>query len=83
MRDRGFVADDALELGGLARALGRPLAADDAAGVAALGTAAASRLASLASPKAPDFTLPDLTGREHSLSAYRGKKVLLIAYSSW
>ena len=32
---------------------------------------------------APDFTLPDLAGHMHSLSDYRGKKVLLIAYASW
>lgn len=83
VRDRSFVADGALELGGLARALGRPVAVDEAAGVAALGTAAASRAASLTSLQAPDFSLPDLSGEPHSLSGYRGKKVLLIAYSSW
>ena len=32
---------------------------------------------------APDFSLPDLAGRLHTLSDYRGKKVLLIAYASW
>ena len=83
VRDRSFVADGALELGGLAAALGRPLATDADAGVAALGTAAASRASSLASLEAPDFSLPDLTGKQHSLSEFRGKKVLLIAYSSW
>lgn len=83
VRDRGFVADGALELTGLAAALGRPLAADAAERTAALGTPAASRAASLASLEAPDFSLPDLAGRMHSLSEHRGKKVLLIAYASW
>ena len=32
---------------------------------------------------APDFSLPDLSGRRHSLSGQRGKKALLIAYASW
>jgi peroxiredoxin len=32
---------------------------------------------------APDFTLPDLDGRMHSLSDYRGKKVFLLAWASW
>lgn len=32
---------------------------------------------------APDFTLPDATGKMHSLSDYRGKKVLLITWASW
>lgn len=30
--------------------------------------------------KAPDFTLPDQDGKEHSLSDYRGKKVILYFY---
>ena len=29
---------------------------------------------------APDFTLPDRTGKKHSLSDYRGKKVVLYFY---
>ena len=33
--------------------------------------------------QAPAFTLPDLDGKPHSLSDYRGKKVLLVAYASW
>lgn len=32
---------------------------------------------------APDFTLPDMNGQKHSLSDYRGKKVLLITWASW
>lgn len=30
--------------------------------------------------KAPDFTLPDQNGKEHSLSEYRGQKVVLYFY---
>ena len=30
--------------------------------------------------KAPDFILPDQNGKEHSLSDYRGKKVILYFY---
>ncbi len=30
--------------------------------------------------KAPDFKLPDQNGKEHSLSEYRGKKLLLYFY---
>lgn len=30
--------------------------------------------------KAPDFTLPDQDGKNHSLSDYRGKKVILYFY---
>ena len=32
---------------------------------------------------APDFSLPDLDGKLHSLSAYRGRKVFIFCWSSW
>ena len=32
---------------------------------------------------APDFTLTDITGREHKLSDYRGKDVLLVFWATW
>lgn len=37
----------------------------------------------LDSLEAPDFTLPDMTGKLHSLTDFRGKKVLLITWASW
>jgi hypothetical protein len=72
-----------IDLAAFARALDRPLALDTAERVAALGTSAAERGARMATLEAPDFRLPDLEGRMHSLSEHRGKKVLLIAYASW
>ena len=33
--------------------------------------------------EAPDFTLTDITGKEHKLSDYKGKKVLLIFWATW
>jgi hypothetical protein len=72
-----------VDLAAFAAALGRPLALDVAERAAALGTAASERGAALASLEAPDFSLPDLAGRLHTLSAHRGKKALLIAYASW
>jgi thiol-disulfide isomerase/thioredoxin len=32
---------------------------------------------------APDFTLTDLNGKQHILSAYRGKDVMLVFWASW
>jgi hypothetical protein len=66
-----------------AEAEGRPVAVDPEEGAAYLGVPARARAAALASLEAPDFTLPDLNGRLHSLSEHRGKKVLLVAYASW
>lgn len=37
----------------------------------------------LSSLEAPDFSLPDMNGKLHSLSDFRGKKVLLVTWASW
>jgi hypothetical protein len=37
----------------------------------------------LTSLQAPDFSLPDIDGKMHSLSDFRGKKVFLITWASW
>lgn len=37
----------------------------------------------LSSLQAPDFTLPDMAGKMHSLSDFRAKKVLLVTWASW
>jgi hypothetical protein len=37
----------------------------------------------LSSLQAPDFTLPDLQGKLHRLSDFRGKKILLVTWASW
>ena len=78
-----LVRDGAIDLATLADLLGRPLALDAAEGAACLGVAATDRARTLASLDAPDFTLPDLDARPHTLSAYRGKKIFLIAFASW
>lgn len=74
---------DTVDLAGVARLLGRPLALDVGERAAYLGAAAGERAAQLTSLDAPDFTLPDLAGRPHRLADYRGRKVLLVAYASW
>jgi hypothetical protein len=74
---------EGVDLDGVASALGRPLAVDGEARAAYLGVSAHERGQRLSSLDAPDFTLPDLEGRPHSLREQRGKKVLLVAYASW
>lgn len=77
------VGGDALDLADRAALAGRPLALDLEERVACLGVSARERNEALASLRAPDFTLPDLEGRRHSLADQRGRKVLLVAYASW
>jgi len=87
VRDRDALVPDAargdVDLEAFAAALGRPIAVEAGAGVAAIGVAADERAARIATLEAPDFELPDLSGEMHRLSDHRGKKVLLIAYASW
>lgn len=78
-----LVTEDGVHLDGLAELALRPLAIDLDERAAYLGVAAPERRQALASLEAPDFTLPDLEGRFHSLSDHRGRKVLLVAYASW
>ena len=84
VRDRDALVDErGIDLAVFAELLDLPLAVEPACGVAALGTPHAERDALLAGAEAPDFTLPDVAGKLHSLSDFRGKKVLLVAYASW
>ncbi len=77
------VTDAGIDLLQLARLLDRPLAVDTEERAVYLGTSAGNRGEALATLQAPDFTLPDVEGEPHSLSDYRGLKVLLVAYASW
>ena len=78
-----FVSGDHVNAAALWRHMDLPLAHDASGETWALGESAASRSARLQSLEAPDFTLPDLAGRRHSLGEQRGKKVLLVSWASW
>jgi hypothetical protein len=67
----------------LADLIGKPWAGDSKHRVWYFGAEAAERGNALKSLKAPDFELPDLDGKMHRLSDYRGKKVFLLAWASW
>ena len=79
----GLDVADGLDLRVLAEVLRRPLAVDMDHRAAFLGVSARDRGAQLDSLHAPDFELPDLDGKEHSLSSLRGRKVFLVAWASW
>jgi hypothetical protein len=60
----------------------QPVAHDEALAIWYFGLRADQRQV-LSSLQAPDFTLPDINGKPHSLSDFRGKKVLLVTWASW
>jgi hypothetical protein len=66
-----------------AKLINQPVITDQKNGVWYFGARAAEQNGGLSSLAAPNFTLPDLSGRPHSLSDFRGKKVLLITWASW
>jgi hypothetical protein len=73
----------AFDLAEVAATIDRPLALDAEERAAFLGASATERAQALTSLIAPDFTLPDLHGRPHTLAEHRGRKVLLVAWASW
>jgi hypothetical protein len=60
----------------------QPVAHDEAMATWYFGLRADQR-ETLSSLQAPDFTLPDMQGKLHSLSDFRGRKVLLVTWASW
>ena len=72
-----------LHLETLAELLGIPFVMLDDPEVGYLGPESNSYANELGELIAPDFLLPDLDGRVHSLSEHRGSKVLVAAWASW
>jgi hypothetical protein len=66
-----------------ARLIKQPFVSDQKNGVWYFGVRAAEQNGYLTSFAAPNFTLPDLNGKLHSLADFRGKKVLLVTWASW
>jgi hypothetical protein len=66
-----------------ARLIRQPVVVDQKNGVWYFGARNAEQNGYLTSLEAPNFTLPDLDGKLHSLTDFRGKKVLLVTWASW
>jgi hypothetical protein len=66
-----------------ARLVRQPSAYDEKHGVWYFGPRTEVQNKYLTSLEAPAFTLPDISGKMHSLADFRGKKVLLITWASW
>jgi len=60
----------------------QPVAHDDALSTWYFGLRSDQRQ-TLTALEAPNFTLPDMDGKMHSLSDFRGKKVFLVTWASW
>jgi len=73
---------ESVDVARIAEALGMPLVAAPEYGLWALGPASIGSRA-LASARAPDLRLPDLSGKEFRLSSLRGQKVLLYAWAPY
>ena len=78
-----FLREGRVNVAAFWRHMGRPLLHDEAGETWCLGESAADRRAQLNSLEAADFALPDLQGKIHRLSHYRGRKVLLVTWASW
>ena len=73
-------AQGRIDLAAFARFEGRHMVRDAERGVWAFGPASQVGPASV---QAPDFTFPDIDGKLHSLSDYRGRKVFLYTWGSY
>jgi hypothetical protein len=82
-KEARYVDGDTVNVSAYWRQMGRPVLQNAAGDTWMLGNSATERADALDSLDAPDFTLPDPTGKMHSLSEYRGKKVFLTTWSSW
>ena len=82
-REAEFTRDDQVSVSAFWAHMNQPAVSSSDGDVWFLGEGAESRNDALLSLEAPDFTLPDLDGKMHSLTDFRGKRVLLATWASW
>jgi hypothetical protein len=78
-----WLRDGAVNLAAFWRHLGRPVLHDERGETWVFGADAQERGQRLRNLDAPDFALPDLSGRLHRLSDYLGQRVFLVTWASW
>ena len=76
-------ADGRVDLVAAAGLLQRPTLLDADASALVVGVRADDRREALTDLHLPAFSLPDLDGNVHASVGWRGKKKLLVAFSSW
>ena len=78
-----LIRDDQVDLAEFAGLVSQNILIDAQRKVVALGEQAQIRGTEMATLEAPDFTLPDIHGRQVSFSDYNRRKRLLLTWSSW
>jgi len=78
-----IVRNDRVNLSAFARLLSLPAVCSTTGDAWAFSAEPALQEPGSESDRAPDFALPDLDGRVHRLSDYRGTKIFLVSWASW
>lgn len=78
-----YLKQDTVNVSALWSLMGKPAVASKDRQTWFLGEGAADRNEGLKGLEAPDFTLPDFSGKLHSLTDFRRMRVLLITWASW
>ena len=76
-------SDGRIDLTAFANYMGQPISREASANAWAIGESVNARRDAMQAVTAPDFELPDLDGKLHKLSDYRGKKVFLYSWGSY
>src|SRR5262245_10493158 len=78
-----MVSGESFDFSAFARLTGQAEVVDSPAAVWSYSEMPVLRGAFLESRAAPDFSVPDRTGRTVRLADFRGKKVLVVTWASW
>lgn len=79
----GLEVDGRFDAELLGRALGRAVATDPTTATVVVGDPVGERTTVRHGDVAPEFSLPDLEGRDVALRDFAGRKRLLLAWASW
>jgi hypothetical protein len=79
----GLEVDGRFDAELLGRALGRAVATDPGTATIVVGDPVGERGTVRRGDAAPEFSLPDLEGRDVALRDFSGRKRLLLAWASW
>jgi hypothetical protein len=82
-RRADWLDEQRLDFAAFAAHVGHTVARDEARGLWSFGPAVDRPAAGTGPVACPDLQLPDLDGKLHALSDYRGTKVLLYCWASW